>query len=95
MQSRSDLYAIHVLAPEEIEPDISGDLKLLDSETKALAEISVSGALLKRYKENRDGFCAAIRQFCLARGIGHFLVSSAAPIEQLTLEVLRKGGMLR
>jgi uncharacterized protein (DUF58 family) len=94
-QSGSDLYAIHVLAPEEIDPQLSGDLKLLDSETNAFTEVSTSRTLLKRYKQNLDGFCEGIRRFCLARGIGHFVASSDMPVEQLALGVLRKGGMLR
>ncbi|HIJ65282.1 MAG TPA: DUF58 domain-containing protein, partial [Candidatus Hydrogenedentes bacterium] len=88
-------YAIQVLAPEELDPELAGDLKLLDCETDTFCEISVSRALLKRYEQNRDGFFDAIRRYCVARGIGHFVVSSAAPIEQLTLDVLRKGAMLK
>jgi len=94
-QSRSDLYAIHILAPEEIDPELSGDLKLLDCETDTFVEISVSRALMRRYRQNRDGFCESLRRYCTARGIGHFGVASNADVERLTLEVLRKGGMLR
>lgn len=93
--SGSDIYVIHVLAPEELEPELSGDLKLLDCETNAFAEISVSHALLKQYKRNRDAFVERIRSYCLARGISYFLVSSATPIETLTLDILRKGRMLQ
>jgi len=93
--SQSDVYAVHVMAPEEIDPQLSGDLKLIDSETETFVEISVNRGLLKQYQKNRDGFCDSIRRFCFGRNIGYYNVSSAAPIEQLTLEVLRKGGMLR
>ena len=93
--SGSEIYAVQVLAPEEIEPELSGDLKLIDSETQAFAEISVSHALIKRYHKNRDAFVERVRQYCVSRGIAHFLVSSATPIEHLTLDILRKGGMLR
>jgi len=93
--SGSEIYAVQVLAPEEIEPELSGDLKLIDSETHAFAEISVSHALLKRYKTNRDAFVDQVRKYCVSRGLAHFLVSSATPIEHLTLDILRKGGMLR
>ncbi len=95
LQTRSDIYGIHVMAPEEIEPDLSGDLKLVDSETASEVEISVSRALLKRYRKNRDGFCESIRRYCVARGIGYFPVSSDMPIDRLTLDVLRRGGMMR
>lgn len=95
VQMGSEVYAVHVLAPEEIDPRITGDLKLLDSETGAYTEISVSPALLKRYKKNLDGFCASIRQCCVARGIGYVRVVSDTPIEQVTLDLLRREGLFR
>ncbi len=94
-QAGSDVYALHVLAPEELAPSMSGDLRLIDSETEAFTEISVSRALLQRYGSNRDAFCDSVRRFCTARGIGHMNVSSDASIEQLTLHLLRRGGMVR
>ena len=94
-QSGSDLYAVHVLAPDEIDPPITGDLKLVDCETDAFTEISVSRTLLKRYKRNLQGFCDSIRRFCLARDIAYIPASTETPLEQLTLDVFRRGGMLR
>lgn len=91
----SDIYAIQILAPEEIDPQVSGDLKLLDSETNSYTEISTSRDLLKRYKKNKDDFCDAIRKFCLARGLNYNLAPSDTPIEKITLEVLRKGGLFK
>src|SRR5688572_22629021 len=43
-----DIYLIHVLSQEEIEPEIVGDLKLIDAEDGDEAEITVSGPLIKR-----------------------------------------------
>jgi uncharacterized protein (DUF58 family) len=93
--ARADLHVVQVLAPEELDPRLSGDLKLVDSETGAAVEISVTPALLRRYAKNRDAFVTGLRDFCRARGVGHYLVSSATPLEELTLEVLRHGGLLR
>jgi len=91
----SDVYAVQVLAPEEISPSLMGDLKLVDSETQAFTEITVSRSLMKRYERNRDAFLERVRRFCHARGIGHFAVSSDTPIDYLTLDLMRKGGMFR
>lgn len=93
--SGSDVYIIHVLAPEELEPELSGDLKLIDCETNKYTEISVSPALLKRYAKRRDAFCEGMRQDCARRGMGYFLVGSDVPLERLTLDILRQGGMFR
>lgn len=90
-----DLYVVQVMAPEELDPQLTGDLKLIDSETRAQAEISVSRALLKRYAQTRDSFVDSVRAFCHRRGIAHFLTPSNASLEQLTLHVLRRAGMFR
>ena len=39
-----DVYVIQILSQEEIEPDVVGDLKLVDVEDDDVAEITVSGA---------------------------------------------------
>ena len=52
MARQYDLYVIQVLSPQELSPDISGDLKLIDIEDADTAEITVSGALLTYYKRN-------------------------------------------
>jgi uncharacterized protein (DUF58 family) len=92
-QAGSEVYVIHVLAPEEIDPSVTGDLKLLDSETGAHTEISVSPTLLKRYKQNVTGFTEAIRAYCLARGMAYVFAPSDTPFERLTLEMLRRSGL--
>src|SRR5262245_15683338 len=48
-----DIYAVQILSQEEIDPEIVGDLKLVDVEDGDVAEITVSGPLLRRYKQNR------------------------------------------
>lgn len=93
--ARADLHVVQVLAPEELDPRLSGDLKLIDSESGAAVEISVTPGLLRRYAKNRDAFVAGLRGFCVARGALHYLVSSGTPLEQLMLDVLRHGGLLR
>ena len=94
-QARSDLYAIHVLSRDEIDPKVTGDLRLLDCETNEFTEISMSAALLKRYRENLAGFCESLRRFCVARGIGYIMAPGDTPFEELTLEMLRSGGMVQ
>ena len=64
-----DIYVIQILSQEEIEPEIVGDLKLVDIEDDDVAEITVSGPLLKRYKQNLAAYRAALHEFCTRRGV--------------------------
>jgi uncharacterized protein (DUF58 family) len=93
--SRSEVHVLHILSPEEMDPALAGDLKLIDSETNAFAEVSMSGALLKRYNANRDGFIASVRKYCTSRGVGYAQISSDDSLEAVVFQMLRRGGMVR
>ena len=47
---------IHVLSAEEIEPEIKGDLRLVDCEDGDEAEITISAPLLARYRRTLAAF---------------------------------------
>ncbi|GMU23161.1 MAG: hypothetical protein AMXMBFR13_32440 [Phycisphaerae bacterium] len=92
---RYDLYVIQMLSPAEIEPDLAGDLRLRDVEDDDLAEVTVSRALLNRYKQNLNAYCGGLRDFCTRRGITYMFTSTAVPFDQLVLNYLRRRGLLR
>ncbi len=90
-----DIYVIQVLCQEEIEPEIVGDLQLVDVEDEDVAEITVSGALLKRYKQNLAAFRASIHEFCTRRGVSYLFTSNQVPFDRLVLTYLRQRGLVR
>ena len=92
---RYDLYVIQVLSPQELEPKITGDLKLVDIEDADTAEITISGALLKYYKRNLTAYCNELKDFCNRRGAIYVLANSADSVESLTLNYLRRIRLLR
>ncbi len=90
-----DVYAIQVLSREEIEPEIVGDLKLVDVEDDDAAEITVTAPLLKRYRQNLAAYRAALSEFCSRRGIAYLFTSNQVPFERLVLNYLRQRGLVR
>ncbi len=90
-----DLYAIQLLSPEEIEPKLAGDLQLRDLEDDDLAEITVSRALLNRYKQNLNAYCLELRDFCARRGVTYLFTPTTVPFNQLVLTYLRQRGLLK
>lgn len=90
-----DLYVIQVLSPEELAPELTGDLKLVDIEDADTAEITISGALLKYYKRNITAYCNELKNFCTRRGATYVLANSADSVESLTLNYLRRIRLLR
>jgi uncharacterized protein (DUF58 family) len=90
-----DVYAIQILSQEEIDPEVVGDLKLVDVEDDDVAEITVSRALLTRYKKNLEAYRAALYEFCARRGVTCLFTSNRVPFETLVLTYLRQRGLVR
>jgi uncharacterized protein (DUF58 family) len=90
-----DIYVVHVLSQEEIEPDMVGDLRLTDVEDDDVAEITVTGPLLRRYKQNLAAFRGALQEFCTRRGVAYLFTSNQVPFERLVLTYLRQRGLVR
>jgi uncharacterized protein (DUF58 family) len=90
-----DIYLIHVLSQQEIEPDLMGDLKLIDIEDFDEAEVTVGGPLLRRYKQNLASYRAALQDFCLKRGVTYLFTSNLVPFEKLVLTYLRQRGLVK
>src|SRR5881628_2914504 len=82
--------AVQILAPEELEPTTYGDLRLVDSETGAMQEVTFGRYRLNAYQQMVQNFCQRLREFCQPRGINFFSVSSATPLETLLLRQLRE-----
>lgn len=97
-----DVYCAQVLSPGELDPDqeasggrLTGDLRLIDAETGAAREVTITPTLVKRYKANLERHCAALERFCLARQMVYLRTASDADVETLLLEHFRLRGLLR
>jgi uncharacterized protein (DUF58 family) len=88
-----DLNLIQVLAPEELEPKMRGDLMLVDSESAAAREVTVNERVLDAYRSALASFTTTLESFCRATGIGYTLVTADASFEDLLLKNLIKSRM--
>lgn len=82
--------AVQILAPEELNPGTFGDLRLVDSETGGVQEVTFGKYRLKHYQEIVQNYCQRLREFCQGRGINFFSVGSDTSLEQLLLKQLRE-----
>ncbi len=90
-----DVYVLHLLAPEEVEPSLEGDLRLVDVEDGHIQEITMSRPLLQQYRETVRLFCGSIKTWCIRRGAAYCFSSTAVPFDTLVLQYLRQAGLLR
>jgi hypothetical protein len=95
VSQQMDVYVVQVLSQEEIDPEVKGDLRLIDCEDSDVAEITVSAPLLKRYQQTLAAFTAGARDFCVRRGMSYILANNRLPVDQLVATYLRKRGLVR
>jgi uncharacterized protein (DUF58 family) len=89
-----DLFAVQILSPQEIDPDLQGDLKLKDIEDGDFAEVSITQPLLKHYKANLNAYCLSLKDYVTKRGGTYLFTSTAVPFDTLVLNYLRERGLV-
>ena len=92
---RMDVFVMHILSPEEIEPPLRGDRRLIDVEDGDAAEITLNAYALEKYAETMKAFVGSIKNFCNRRSIVYIPVRTETPIETIVTKYLRERGVVR
>jgi uncharacterized protein (DUF58 family) len=87
-----EVNLLQILAPEEIDPDLEGDLRLLDAESGAAVELTANRDALRVYAENLTKHNAALEAACRRFGGRYERVRADLPLASLIRDHLRKGG---
>jgi uncharacterized protein (DUF58 family) len=89
LERRFDVHVVHVLTPEEMNPELAGDLRLVDSETGEMRELSMDGDAVRAYRERLRQFLERVETFCRTKEIGYHRLATDAPVEEFVLAQLR------
>lgn len=90
-----ETYGIQLLSPEEIDPELTGDVRFVDCETGTSLDVSSAGDLLGIYHEHRLGLQEHLESTCRKRN-GRFLsFSSADSVETILFENLLRRGWIQ
>jgi uncharacterized protein (DUF58 family) len=85
----------HLLSPDEVEPPLSGDLKLVDVETGQDAEISLDGATLDAYRQRLRAWQGEIAAFCAARAVHYIPLTTDVPWDKVMMYTLREKAIVK
>lgn len=72
---KQEIWFIHVLSTEELSPRFAGDVKLVDSETEAVVNVSMSPAIIAEYRKRLLEHNRKLEVMCRKFG-GHYLLAS-------------------
>ena len=92
--ARFELHVIQVVDPTDLEPPLRGDVELVDSETGACRSVTITPALLARYREAVLAHRARLDGFCREKHVPLHTVATDEALDSAVLRVLRRGGLL-
>jgi hypothetical protein len=80
---KQDVYICQILAPQEIMPEINSNLRLVDSETGDVIDVTMTPRLLKSYSKVYNDFMLKVQEDCFRKGAYYYMMNSEMPIEQM------------
>jgi uncharacterized protein (DUF58 family) len=90
-----EVAVLHTLSPEEVEPPLAGDLRLIDVETGLPQEVTIDGGMreiyMRRIAEWQNGISVELRR----RGVHYLPVRTDTPFEKVIMSEMRGLGIVR
>lgn len=86
---------VHLLSPDEIDPPLGGDLRLVDVETGQPQEVTIDGGMRSLYLKRFHAWQEGIRADCVKRGVHYVPVITDTPWERVILSQLRRLGAVK
>ncbi len=90
-----EVFAAHVVSPEDREPPFGDDVILVDTEDGTSVKAHLTPELLETYRTGFAQYCAGIESFCRSHGWGYLRADTDSNFEHLMLRALRHEGLLR
>lgn len=96
LQSRGhDVAIIQLLSPLEIEPDLAGDLRLIDVETGEAQDVTLEASLRRLYSGRVREWREGIQATCHRREVRFLAIVTDRAWDQVILHELRRSGIAR
>ena len=90
-----ELVVLHVLSPQELRPELGGDVRLIDRETGAAVSVTLNNDAIRLYGQRLDEWRRKVETFCSKRGATYVPVDTGVGAESLVFDTLRRRGVVR
>jgi uncharacterized protein (DUF58 family) len=92
--TRSELIILHVLSPQELDPPLEGDLRLVDSETGEGVDVTADLATIDAYRARLAAWKEEFATLAARRQATYVDLSSDVPLNELIFAELRRRRVL-
>jgi uncharacterized protein (DUF58 family) len=88
--TRCEVAVLHTLSPEELDPPLEGDLRLVDRETGQGVDITADLSSIDEYKRRLSGWQAGLEATATKRRVSYVPTSTTLPLADLVFAELRR-----
>jgi uncharacterized protein (DUF58 family) len=92
---QQDVVVIHILSPQELDPQLAGALRLIDVETGQPVEVEVTPHTLGVYKKALHAYLEELKTTCRNMEISYLLASSDVSLDRIVFDLLQQAGIIR
>ena len=89
-----DPVVIQLYDEREFDPELKGEIEVVDCETDDVRQVTVTPELLKAYRKEFEAFSQELQEYCSRNRILYFRAPTQQPFDELILRVFRAGGFL-
>jgi uncharacterized protein (DUF58 family) len=91
---KHQLHVVQLVSPWERDPLLRGELRLVDAESGAHEDLTITDSMLRRYKAAFKGFSEELRRYAMKYSIGYDQAHTDVPFDDFVKGVLRHGRLL-
>jgi uncharacterized protein (DUF58 family) len=91
---RYEPHVVQIYDRRDAQPDVKGDVELVDSETGAIQKVTITERNLRQYDRIFGEFLESVRKYCNTYGIGATRSMTDIPFDELLLRMMRAAGAL-
>lgn len=92
---RYEPHLVQIYDRKEAEPNLRGELELLDIESGGVRKVTVTERSLRQYREVFESFLGQVRRYGSTYGLGCTQTSTEVPFDELILRMMRTAGAIR
>ena len=90
---RFDVHVLQIHDPREADPQLLGDVELVDVETQSMRKVTVTEKNMRTYKDLFQQHQASVRDYCRGYGLGCTQERSTISFDDVVFRMMREAGL--
>ena len=89
------MVLVQTLCPQELNPELLGDVRLVDMETKMGVDVSANRQVMQAYAKRLSAFIGEIQSLSHKAACSYVMANTSSSFEDLVLKQFRSLGLAR